>query len=342
MNKRPTQTDVAKAAGVSRATVSYVINDPTGQIQITAETRKKVARAIARLGYQPDSRAQSLRSGDSRTIGLLIPDIHNPHYWQVVEGVEEQAYEKNYDVLLVVSSLDQRREERCLQALSRRTISGLAVMRTFSFKPETVEQLRASGRPVVEIGSLDPTDGFDNIQADYRSGMRELLDHLLLLGHERFAFINGVTEPSLGQDRLGVYRQNLKERGIPEKQALVVSCGDSTEEGYQAMRRLLQHKIRPTAVIAINDFLALGVMRAIFDANLKIPDDISVAGFDDLPMSRYLKPRLTTVGRDTKALGKLAATTLIRRLEGQVHPPQALSIPTHIMLRESTGKAPKG
>jgi LacI family transcriptional regulator len=341
LNKRPTQSDVARAAGVSRTTVSYVLNDPAGNIQITAETRKKVAKAAERLGYQPDSRAQSLRSGDSRTIGLLIPDIHNPHYWQVVEGVEEQAYEKDYDVLLVVSSLDQRREDRCLQALSRRTISGLLVMRTFSFKSETVKRLLASGQPVIEIGSPGPLFGFDRVHADYSQGMKDLLAYLLGLGHERFAFINGVAEPALGKDRLEVYHQTLKEGGIARQQALVINCGSTTEDGYQATRILLEKKQRPTAIIAINDFLALGVMRAVFDANLQIPEDISVASFDDLPMSRYLKPRLTTVGRDTKALGQLSAKVLIERLEGEARPPQILNVPTHLVIRESTGAAPK-
>ncbi len=195
LTKRPTQADVAKIAGVSRATVSYVLNDLESNIPISTETRQRVLSVIAQLGYEPDTRAQSLRSGDSKTIGLLIPDIHNPHYWQMVDGIEEETYKAGYDLILAHSSVDKAREEYCIKALSRRTMSGLIIITSQEFLDERlIERLRASGRPVVAIDA----PGFDYNATNYRSGTRELLEYLLKLGHQRFAFINGVADLKIG------------------------------------------------------------------------------------------------------------------------------------------------
>ena len=337
--KRPTQTDVAKAANVSRATVSYVLNN-TLSVTISPETRQRVLGVIEQLGYEPDTRAQSLRSGDSRTVGLLIPDIHNPHYWQAVEGVEEEARKAGYDLLLAHSSTDQAREDYCLQALSRRTISGLIIIKAFdTLRPKNVEQLLASKRPVAEMGM--PSHAFDCVFADYYQGARDVTEHLLSLGHRRFAFINGVAGPSVGVDRLHAYRQVLKEAGIPEAYAQVKTCGITLEDGYRAARSILAEATRPTALIVINDLLAIGVVRAAHDLNLRIPDDLSVASFDDLPVSAYLTPRLTTVRRDVKAEGRAVTKLLLERFASPNLPPRIVDMPANLVVRESTGPAPE-
>jgi LacI family transcriptional regulator len=330
--KRPTQADVAQQAGVSRATVSYVLNDQESRVPISPQTRERVLEVIERLGYEPDARAQSLRSGDSKTIGLLIPDIHNPHYWQMIDGIEEETYKAGYDLILAHSSVDKAREEYCIRALSRRTMSGLIIVTTQNVLDESlIERLRALGRPVV--GVVAP--GFDYNATDYHSGTKELLKHLLKLGHKRFAFINGVADLNIGLDRLGVYVQMLGDKGIPEAHRLVETCGFEIEDGYQAVYKVLSKKPRPTALVVINDFLAIGAIRAANDLGLQIPKDVSIASFDDLPVSSYLVPRLTTVRRDNKAIGRAMTKLLLARLKNP-------KLPTELIIRESTGLAPKG
>jgi LacI family transcriptional regulator len=336
--KRPTQADVAQQAGVSRATVSYVLNDQASRVPISPQTRERVLGVIEHLGYEPDARAQSLRSGDSKTIGLLIPDIHNPHYWQMVDGIEEETYKAGYELILAHSSVDKAREEYCIKALSRRTMSGLIIVTTQNVLDESlIERLRALGRPVV--GVVAP--GFDYNATDYREGTKELLKHLLKLGHQRFAFINGVADLNIGLDRLEVYVQMLVDKGIPEAHSLIETCGFEIEDGYQAAYKVLSKKPRPTALVVINDFLAIGAIRAANDLGLQIPKDVSIASFDDLPVSSYLVPRLTTVRRDNKAIGRAMTKLLLERLKNPKRPRQRLELPTELIIRESTGPAPK-
>jgi LacI family transcriptional regulator len=293
--KRPTQSDVALAAGVSRATVSYVLNDQQGRVPISLETRERVLEVIKALGYEPDARAQSLRSGDSKTIGLLIPDIHNPHYWQMIDGIEEETHKAGYDLIVAHSSVDKAREEYLIKALSRRTISGLILVTTQGVLDEKlIERLRALGRPVVGIDA----PGFDYNATDYRQGTKEVLNYLRKLGHKRFAFINGVADMKVGLDRLEVYVQTLGDKKFPEARRLVENCGFGIEDGYQAAYKILSKKSRPTALIVINDLLAIGAIRAANDLGLRVPKDVSIASFDDLPISSYVVPRLTTVRRD--------------------------------------------
>lgn len=336
--KRPTQADVAKQAGVSRATVSYVLNDQESRVPISPQTRERVLEVIERMGYEPDSRAQSLRSGDSKTIGLLIPDIHNPHYWQLVDGIEEETYKAGYELILAHSSVDRDREEYCIRALSRRTMSGLIIVTTQNFLDESlIERLRALGRPVVGINA----PGFDYNVTEYRQGTKEILNHLLKLGHKRFAFINGVADMKVGLDRLEVYTQVLRQKGIPEAHRLVETCGFEIEDGYQAAYKVLSSKSRPTALVVINDLLAIGAIRAANDLGLQIPKDLSIASFDDLPVSSYVTPRLTTVRRDNKAIGRAMTKMLLERLKNPKRPQQRLELPTELIIRESTGPAPK-
>jgi LacI family transcriptional regulator len=336
--KRPTQNDVAVVAGVSRATVSYVLNDQQGRLPISLETRERVRKVIEHLGYEPDARAQSLRSGDSKIIGLLIPDIHNPHYWQMIDGVEEEAHKAGYDLILAHSSVDRAREEDSIKALSRRTMSGLIIITAQNFLEERlIERLRASGRPVVAVEA----PGFDYSATDYRQGTKEVMKHLLGLGHTRFAFINGVADLKIGMDRLEVYTQVLKQKGLPEAHRHVEKCGFEIEDGYQAALRVLSKKPRPTALVVINDLLAIGAIRAANDLGLQIPKDLSIASFDDLPLSSYITPRLTTVRRDNKAIGQAMTRMLLERLKNPKRPQQRLELPTEFIIRESTGEAPK-
>lgn len=340
--KRPTQQDVARLAGVSRATVSYVLNGLTdGYVTITAETRERVMKAVADLGYQPDATAQSLRSGTTNTIGLLIPDMHNPHYWQIAYGVESELRTKGYDVLLMSAALDPQRELHSIKTLGRRRIDGLILLLTYyEHVRDELDALVRQRKPLVLIGTTPST--MDIARTSYKEGAVAVMKHLLEQGHRQIGFIYVRDEayPEQGTDRLVAYRQGLQSVGMTTDDSLIRYCGTSIDEGYQAGLSLLDLASPPTAMIAINDLLAMGVMRAVNERHLRIPDDISVASFDDIEMAAYLNPPLTTVHIDAEELGRAATRLIFRRLQEPALPPQEIFVPGHLIIRGTTGTAP--
>lgn len=340
--KRPTQQDVAKLAGVSRATVSYVINGLTdGYVTITVETRERVMKAIAELGYQPDARAQSLRSGTTNTIGLLIPDMHNPHYWQIAAGVESELQTKGFDVLLMSAALNPERELHSVKTLSGRRVDGLILILTYyNHVRAEVDALVRQGKPLVLIGTAAST--MDIARTSYKDGAVEVMKHLLQQGHRRigFVYVRNEAYPEQGTDRLVTYRQGLQSVGLHTDDSLIRYCGTTIDDGYKAALSLLDLASPPSAIIAINDMLAMGVMKAVNDRNLRIPDDISIASFDDIEMAAYLNPPLTTVHIDAEELGRAATRLIFRRLQEPTLTPQEIFVPGHLIIRGTTGKAP--
>jgi LacI family transcriptional regulator len=344
--KRPTQVDVARLAGVSRATVSYVVNGLTdGRVPISEDTRQRVLDAVAELDYVPDARAQALRSGDTKTIGLIMLDIHNPHFWETIDGVEQEARAAGYHILLSSTTPDYKYAEDIFKDLSNRRIDGLILMGTFIDQSEeaqnTLSQLLKRRLPIVEISDrYNVNHNVDRVVSDYREATMEVMAHLLSLQHRRIGLIYGVAIPELGEDRLQPYRESLQAAGLPINEDLMVECGLTIEDGYQAARQLLEQPSRPTALLAINDLLAIGALRAAGDLGLIVPDDLSLAGYDDIPMAKYLMPRLTTASKEATRLGREAAKLLLARLSDPDRSRQEISIPSRLIIRESTGPAP--
>jgi LacI family transcriptional regulator len=339
---RPTQVDVAKRAGVSRATVSYVLNGlADGRIPISAETRQRVLDAIDELGYEPDARAQALSSGSTNTIGLIIPDLRNPHFCEYATGVDEAARAAGYHILLSSSTLNDDFAVDIFKDLARRRIDGLII--TSSFILESAEALailariRQRGLPIVEMGEVYDVD---TVYTDYRQATKDVVAYLLSLGHRRIGFVYGVGAHGLGLDRLEPYHESLSAAGISAEPDLVVECGPSMEDGYHAALKLFKLSPRPTAIIVINDLLAISTIRAAADLGLHVPNDVSVVSYDDIPMAGYLVPRLTTVTKDAYTAGKKAFEILLARIQNSALPLQAIHIPAKLIIRESTGPAP--
>jgi len=332
--KRPTQKDVADRAGVSRSTVSYVLNDQTDlKVPISAETRQRVLQAIAELGYEPDARAQSLRRGNTKTVGVIIPVIQNPFFWQILSGISSELKPAGYSVYL---SLHPDEKVRALQELVQQRVDGFILLASVKrLSSELTEYVRRSGRPAVEITATEAE--FDHVSHSYASGTQILMNYLLELGHRRIGFVYGVTEEVQGYDRLLTYRQVLREAGLPPVE---VHCGVNMDDAYQAARTLLSRPDRPTALLVINDMLAIAVMRATSDLGLTIPGDLSVAGFDDILFSRYTVPSLTTVSGKAEESGRDAVRLLLRRLAEPDLPQQVTTVNVELMVRESTGPAP--
>ena len=338
IKKRPTQADVARLAGVSRATVSYVVNGLRDN-QVSEETRQRVLEAVASLGYQPDAMAQSLRLGTNNTIGLLIPDMDNPHYWHIAKGVEIEAQASDYDLLLISASLLPDRELHSIRALSRRRVDGLILILTFiDHENEHILDLIGQGKPLVLLDGH--TQLIDTVRLDEADAAAAVMAHLLALGHRRIGFVYGVARQGMGGLRLNAYRQALAEAGLPVTDDLVAYCGTTTEDGYRAALDLFQRPSRPTALLVINDLLALGVLRAAADCGLRVPQDVSIASFDDINLSVYAVPRLTTVGINASAMGQAAARLVLQRLENPDDPVRQLQMAGQLFVRESTGPAP--
>lgn len=342
--KRPTQVDVAKLAGVSRTTVSYVLNGAPDNnlVPISPETKQRVLDAIAELGYEPDARAQALRSGNTKTIAFIITDIRNPHYADYAVGIEEEASTSGFHVLISNTDLNTETGVENFRDLTRQRIDGLILASTFilgSDEAKTIlTQLVERKFPIVELSSWY---GIDGVLSDYQDATVDVMNHLFSLGHRRIGMVYGVSAHETARDRLQPYLDCLREENIPYDPDLIIEDGPTLEDGYQAAKKLLSLPSRPTAIIAINDLLAFGVLRAAADLGLQVPKDLSVVGYDNIPMANYLVPRLTTVTKDAVTLGRNAFRLLLARIQDPSIPFQHYTIPAKLIIRESTGEAPK-
>jgi len=337
MAKRPTQADVARLAGVSRATVSYVLNDRTdGRIPITEPTRRRVMAAAERLGYAPNALARSLRSGESRMIGFLMPAVHNPHYWDILEGAQEVIADHGYHLALVTANLDPDRERRCLQSLLQRRLDGLILLPTFIDRfTDELKVLSKRNSLVVLISSI-PSTVSDRVFVGVRGGAEQMMDHLLDLGHRRIAFVAGVARRNLSLTREQVYLEKLASAGLEPDADLLAVCGYRIGDGYTATRALLSLDNRPTAIWTVNDLLAVGALRAAHELGLRVPDDVAVAGFDDINLAAQLYPPLTTVHMPATEMGACAAELLFERLEDPDCEPTHEVMPMRLVVRQST------
>lgn len=339
--KLPTVRDVAKRAGVSLTTVSFVLNN-VPYARISEEARARVWNAARELDYQPNAAAQSLRRRSTHTIGLLIPDNNNPHFWQIVRGAERAAAEKGYSVLLTSSNLEIEQERRAFEALKQQRMDGLILQTAFpSALLRAIEALKTRGHPVVRIGRFSPD--LDGVAPDYGIGCTMLMEHLVQLGHRRVGFVFATSAPGgprpevgLGQSRLGAYRDAVQRHDLDADPDLVQGSGPHPEDACGAARRLLELSPRPTAIMVINDYLAISVLKMIADAGLSVPRDISLTGFDDIPLARYLSPALTTVSANAERLGERAVELMLARLEEPEAPPQHHVLPTYLVVRDST------
>lgn len=339
---RPTQVDVAQRAGVSRATVSYVLNGLTdGRVQISDETRQRVLNAISELGYEPDAQAQALRSGSTKTIALLIPDLRNPHFCEFATGVEDAARAAGYHMLLSSTTLTDEYAVKVFKELARRRFDGLILASAFILETaearETLDRFLKRGSPIVDMGDFYE---LDTVSANYRVATKEVVAYLLSLGHRRIGLVYGVGDHVHGLDRLEPYQESLAAAGLSESANLIVECGPTIEDGYQAARQLLQRPRRPTALVVINDLLSIGVLRAAADLGLRVPADLSVVGYDDISMANYLTPRLTTVTKHAYAGGRKAFELLLARIQNPGLPRQVVYDTAELIVRESTGPAP--
>jgi DNA-binding LacI/PurR family transcriptional regulator len=333
--------DVARLAGVSAITVSRVINKKG---YVSLGTRDKVKRAIRALDYHPNVLARSFVTGESRMIALIIPDITNQFYATVARGVQDAAKDKGYHLLLCNTDGNQEEELEYMGMARERRIDGLAIT-----PPETSEnkksdrylqQLRGESFPIVMIGQRMDSPEIDIIKTDNQGGAHQAITYLIGQGHRRIAFIGGPLFQGGGPDRLRGYRQALKDHGLEADENLILEGNPQEDDGYRLARQLLAMPERPTAIFALNDMMAIGTLRASHEAGVKVPEELSVIGYDDIPLASLVVPRLSTVAQPKYELGKMAGDLLIDRIrkkgpEGW----QSITLNTKLVIRDSTGQA---
>jgi LacI family transcriptional regulator len=323
--------DVARAAGVSVATVSRVQN---GSALVKEATRRRVGEIAARLGYTPHGAARSLITSRTNTLGVLLPDLYGEFFSEVIRGIDQTAQQHGYH-LLVSSSHDDRSAVETAFRSMRGRVDGLIVM--WPEMDETAVPSLPARFPVVLLSSPIGPDGFDVITVANYEGAYAMVCHLLDLGHRRIAIIKGVEGNADAAERLRGYRAALATSGIASRELEV--AGDFNEEsGFRATRELLRREVRPTAIFAANDAMAIGALSALREAGLRVPDDMALAGFDDIPMARYLDPPLSTVHVDISALGEHATLRLLAAVrDKERHKHRAETLPTTLVLRRSCG-----
>ena len=324
---------VAREAGVSVATVSRVMNHSA---LVAEPTRQVVLEVASRLGYTPHGAARSLITNRTSTLGVLLPDLYGEFFSEVIRGIDQTARRDGYHVIVSSSHSDQHALESMLRSMWGR-VDGLILMIP-DIRVASIASQLPEGFPVVLMNCAGDTNGHDAISIANYEGAYAMVQHLIAQGHRRIAIIKGAEKNHDAAERLRGYRAALRDAGLQPDAALEAAGDFSETSGYQAAAGLARLSPRPTAVFAFNDAMAVGALSALREAGLRIPDDVAVAGFDDIPMARYVEPPLSSVHVDISALGARAATLLL----GAMQQPNGREIrreivPTELVVRRSCG-----
>ncbi len=339
--QRVTLHDVAARAGVSVSTVSRVV---TGAVVVDPATAERVREAIADLGYRPNLLARSFRRRETYTIGLLVPDNSNPFFAEVSRAIENAGYAEGYSVVLCNSDLSAEKQAAYIDVLLAKQVDGLILASSGLIDDadgagETGElgKIRAAGVPCVVVDRNLGDAPIDQVLIDNVLGGWLAGDHLARLGHRRIACIAGPHDLTPSAGRVSGFRQALAEHGLAIDPGLLLRGNGRTDGGTLAARRLLDAGADFTAVFAFNDQMAAGAIATFLRAGCRIPDDVSVIGFDDIPQAAATFPALTTVAQPTEEMGALGVRLLLERIARPDAPWQRVMLPTRLVVRESTG-----
>ncbi|WP_369409915.1 ribose operon transcriptional repressor RbsR [Candidatus Pantoea deserta] len=328
-----TMKDVARLAGVSTSTVSHVINNNRF---VSEAVREKVDQAISALNYAPSALARSLKLNQTRTIGMLLTASSNPFYAEVVRGVEDSCYERGYSLILCNTAGDEERMNRSLETLLQKRVDGLLIMCTESHLPSATILNRYPSIPAVMMDWAPFEGRGDIIQDNALLGGELATQHLIDCGYTRIACISGPLDKTPGRMRLQGYYHAMEKNGLAIPAGYVINSDFEFQGGYSAMTELLALETPPQAVFASNDAMAVGVYHALFQAGLRVPQDMAVMGYDDIELARYLTPPLTTIHQPKDELGQLAIDTLIHRLSDPDASQQTLVLTPELVVRGST------
>jgi DNA-binding LacI/PurR family transcriptional regulator len=324
--------EVARRARVSTATVSRTINLPE---KVRPQTAERVRKAIADLNFYPNTHARTLVSGRSRMLGLIISDITNPFFPELVKSFEDHATQSGLEVIIGNTDYSPERMAGCIRRMVERKVDGVAIM-TSETDPRLATELTDKNIPTVmlDTGSNGPLSA--NLRVDYAQGIREGLQHLIELHHRNIAFITGPPHLASADIRQAAFTAGLKEAGIKLRKEMIEEGNHRVDGGSQAMKKLLKLPDPPSAVIASNDLMAIGALAAIHQEGLRVPDDISLIGFDDISFASLTQPPLTTVQLSREQLAVTALAALARLIQRETTQKADYMIPTRLVVRQST------
>jgi len=336
--------EIARRAKVSTATVSRAINHiPTVDPQLA----KRVWKVVDELGYYPNTQARALVSGRSRIFGLIVSEITNPFFPEIVQTFENLAVENNYEILLTSTVHDPKRMESSVRRMIERRVDGVAIL-TFGMEDALLDHLRFRKVPLVFVDVGPDAPGIVNIRIDYLNGIRQAVQHLAALRHTRIAFIAGPPNLKSAIARRAAFQTAMAEIGLSSD--LIIEGNHRMDGGMRALVEFRNSNKQPTALLCSNDMTAIGVMREAYDQNIKIPNDLSVIGFDDIRLAEFTIPPLTTVQMSQMELAKIAFQALLKEVQRESPSlgRNEYELGTSLVLRRSTAlahpekQAPKG
>ena len=326
--------DVAREAGVSTATVSHVINNTRF---VSDEVRARVLKAIERCNYYPNEQARSLASGRSHTLGLVISDIANPFFPELVKSIETAAFERGYDVVLANTNYESERTSNYVRRIIERKVAGVALM-TSELDTTLIDELARRGVCVVFLDLGSAGVHMSNLVVNYAVGIKETIQHLVSLGHQKIDYISGPLHLRSAVKRHEAFRECVS-RMLPGTRPAIYEGDFKVEGGRRAACEMLEGGQLPTAVVIANDLMALGAMQEFKAAGLKIPYDISLVGFDDISFAALTDPPLTTICLPRMELGRRAVEALMTTIEHPDRQGVEIQIPTYLVTRGSTAPA---
>lgn len=324
---------VARRAGVSPATVSRVTN---GRSTVAEHLAKRVWKAIEELGYTPNPQARALVSGRSRVLGLLISEITNPFFPELMQSFEDVAGAHDFEVMVGSTNYNRERARIFIRRLVQRRVEGVAVM-TFRAESHFLDELIAENIPLVTIDVSANAPRSLVLEVDYAQGIDEAVQHLALLGHRRIGFASGPMPHLTNVRRKDAFLRSVKKIGLPERNAPIFVGEHTFEGGTQAADHFLRMEQRPSAILCSNDIMAVGVLRVLAERGIRVPRDISVIGFDDIHLAEFVNPPLTTVRMSREELAHAAFRGLVQLCsEDSAQSRAPIHVGTNLVVRQST------
>ena len=328
--------DVAKHAAVSMATVSRVLNnDPT----VAEDLRKRVLESIETLGYEPNRAARRLRASSSDVIGLVISDIKNPFFLSMVDGIEQVASERRLSVLLCNTGEDPERQNKMLNLMRAEQVAGIILAPTSQTPPESLQALKKAGLPVVLIDRWIPGFEADTVLVDNFRGAYTAVRHLIALGHRRIAMITGDLAIPTSLERHRGYQIALTEAGLPLDSALVKEGHSQQHSAQWVTQELMESATPPDALFVANNLMTLGALKVLRELKIRVPEQVALVSFDDMPWSGDLYSPLTAISQPTEEMGREAMYLLLRRLAEPQSSFRTVVLPTQLIVRASCGAA---
>jgi LacI family transcriptional regulator len=329
--RRVTIKDVAREAGVSAQTVSRAINDKD---EISPETRDRVLRIARRLGYRPNGIARSLATQRTRNVGLVVPDVSNPFFAAVARGIQDASHQAGYNVFLCNTDEKVERETSAIHSLEAQRVDGILLCSS-RLSEEDLIQLADRYRPLVSVNRQIDHPETGCVLVDDAQGAADAVRYLLRLGHRDIGLLVGPWASHSGKRRADGYRQAMREQGLVPRGNWRLHCSPQVEGGQEAALQLLCRAPELTALLAYNDLVAVGALRACAELGMGVPDDVAIVGCDDIPLAALVSPALTTIRIPKYTLGRQAMALLLKMMEEDVRPPEPIVIAPRLVLRES-------